>query len=197
MLNKEIDGKYQRAKAYTEVLGLMKYMDRENITKLPKELINFLEEHAASDYPFEFDPFEDIASQLSREALAIFAWIAVNFYPEAYNHDEMSEYNKNEEKYRTKQWIAIRERLLSVIHCEEIVQRIIETKKLKHFSEVYTILKMLPSKVQSRLQIENLMWIKLQREKIFDNNTEIKPDELSIETLGLLKYVLKDLHNIC
>lgn len=196
MLNRERDNKSTTAKAYTEVLALMGHMARTDIAKVPNDLIDFLKEHAAQDYSFRFDPSKDIGSQLSRKALCVLALIGVNFWPEAYHHDKTSEYNKNEEKHRMKQWMDIKYLLLPLSDYEAIVQCVLDVQNLHCFNKVYTILEQLPEKICSEIPIESLMWVKNQRDRSALNVGKLNLNKLSIETLALLKYVLGDLIDV-
>lgn len=119
--------------------------------------------------------------------------IGVNFWPEAYHHDKTSEYNKNEEKHRMKQWMDIRSLMFPLAENETVVQRILEAQDFYCFNEVYILLEQLPEKIRLAIPIDRLMWVKNQRDRNALNVGELNLDELSIETLALLKHVLGDL----
>lgn len=51
-------------------------------------------------------------------------------------------------------------------------------------------------KISSVIPIERLMWVKNQRDRSYFNIGELDFNELSLETLALLKHVLGDLINM-
>lgn len=51
------------AKAYTEVLEIISYFSEEEYNKIPKEKIEFYEEHRDRDYNFKINPNIDLAEQ--------------------------------------------------------------------------------------------------------------------------------------
>lgn len=60
------------AKAYTEVLEIIKYFPQEEYDKIPKEKIDFYKENMDKDYKFKINPEIDLAKQnISKEAGAI------------------------------------------------------------------------------------------------------------------------------
>ena len=60
------------AKAYKEVLEIIKYFPEEEYNKIPKEKIQFFKENMDRDYNFTINPLQDLAEQnISKEANAI------------------------------------------------------------------------------------------------------------------------------
>ena len=78
-----INNKY--ARAYKEVLEIIKYFPEEEYNKIPKEKIEFYKENMDKDYDFTIDPLIDLSEQnISREANAII----VNFFMDYYATEE-------------------------------------------------------------------------------------------------------------
>ena len=68
------------ANAYTEVLYYLKGIDKKSIEKIPKKLVELLEENADKDYECKFDynlPLSEL--NLSDEALGLIGMIAYNY----------------------------------------------------------------------------------------------------------------------
>ena len=60
------------AKAYTEVLEIIKYFPDDELKKIPKEKIDFFKENMDKDYKFIIDPQIDLSKQnISKEANSI------------------------------------------------------------------------------------------------------------------------------
>ena len=60
------------AKAYTEVLEIIKYFSKEEYNKIPTEKINFYKNNKDKDYIYKINPQEELSKQnISREANAI------------------------------------------------------------------------------------------------------------------------------
>lgn len=73
------------AKAYTEVLEIIKYFPQEEYAKIPKEKIEFYENNKDKGYIFEINPEIDLAEQnISVEANAII----VNLYKDYFATEE-------------------------------------------------------------------------------------------------------------
>ena len=73
------------AKAYTEVLEIIKYFPEEEYAKIPKEKIAFYENNKDKGYVFEINPEIDLAEQnISVEANAII----VNLYKDYFATEE-------------------------------------------------------------------------------------------------------------
>lgn len=51
------------AKAYTEVLGMLKYFSYESIEKIPKDVMQMYEENKDKNYEFEFDRDKSFENQ--------------------------------------------------------------------------------------------------------------------------------------
>ena len=73
------------AKAYKEVLEIIKHFPKEEYDKIPKEEIEFYRENMDNDYEFSINPQIDLSKQnISREANAII----INLYQDYFATDE-------------------------------------------------------------------------------------------------------------
>ena len=69
------------AKAYTEVLEILKYFPEEEYKKIPVEKINFYKSNMDKDYKFTINPEIDLANQnISKEANDIIVSIYRDYY---------------------------------------------------------------------------------------------------------------------
>ena len=69
------------AKAYTEVLEILKYFPEEEYKKIPIEKINFYKSNMDEDYKFTINPEIDLANQnISKEANAIIVSLYRDYY---------------------------------------------------------------------------------------------------------------------
>ena len=69
------------AKAYTEVLEILKYFPEEELKKIPIEKINFYKSNMDKDYKFIINPEIDLVNQnISKEANAIIVSLYRDYY---------------------------------------------------------------------------------------------------------------------
>ena len=69
------------AKAYTEVLEILKYFPEEEYKKIPIEKTNFYKSNMDKDYKFTINPEIDLANQnISKEANAIIVSLYRDYY---------------------------------------------------------------------------------------------------------------------
>lgn len=69
------------AKAYKEVMEIIKYFPEEEYNKISKERIDFLKEHMDKEYIFSINPDIDLSKQnISKEANAIIITIFQDFF---------------------------------------------------------------------------------------------------------------------
>lgn len=69
------------AKAYTEVLEIIKYFPKEEYNKIPKEKIEFYKNNMDKDYSFYINPEIDLSEQnISPEANAIIINLFTDYY---------------------------------------------------------------------------------------------------------------------
>ncbi len=96
------------AKAYREVLEIIKYFPEEEYNKIPKEKIDFFKQNMDSNYKFSIDPKIELSKQnISKEANAIIVALYEDYYAtesERENIEEILRLNelKNEQKKRKK-----------------------------------------------------------------------------------------------
>lgn len=96
------------AKAYTEVLEIIKYFSEEEYAKIPKEKIEFYKNNMDKNYNFTIDPEIDLAEQsISIEANAIMVNLFRDYYAteeQKVRIKEILELNakKEEQEKRTK-----------------------------------------------------------------------------------------------
>ena len=69
------------AKAYKEVLEIIKYFPEEEYNKIPKEKIDFYEANMDKNYQFAINPKIDLSEQnISKEANAIIVMLFQNYF---------------------------------------------------------------------------------------------------------------------
>ncbi|MBP3464230.1 MAG: hypothetical protein J6K45_07135 [Clostridia bacterium] len=69
------------AKAYTEVLEIIKYFPKEEFAKIPEEKIEFYKNNMDKDYVFSINPELDLSVQnISPEANAIIVNLFTSYY---------------------------------------------------------------------------------------------------------------------
>lgn len=69
------------ARAYTEVLEILKHFPEEEYKKIPVEKINFYKDNMDKNYKFTIDPEIDLANQnISKEANAIIVTLFRDYY---------------------------------------------------------------------------------------------------------------------
>lgn len=69
------------ARAYTEVLEILKHFPEEEYKKIPVEKINFYKNNMDKNYKFTIDPEIDLANQnISKEANAIIVTLFRDYY---------------------------------------------------------------------------------------------------------------------
>ena len=92
------------ARAYTEILEIIKYFPKEEYAKIPKEKIEFYKKNMDTNYNFTINPEIDLSKQnISKEAYAIM----VNLFKEYFATEEqktkiksfVQEISRNEELY--------------------------------------------------------------------------------------------------
>ena len=74
-----MDKKY--AKAYTEVVEILKHIPKEEYEKIPETEIQFYENNCDKNYKYEYDENKTIKEQpISREANAVIISIYMNYF---------------------------------------------------------------------------------------------------------------------
>lgn len=80
------------AKAYTEVLELLRHLPSEEYSKIPQEKIDFLENNMDKDYEYKINSNIDLAEQyISKEANTIF----ISIYRDYFASDSQKEILNN------------------------------------------------------------------------------------------------------
>ena len=90
------------AKAYTEVLEIIKYFPEEDYVKIPVEKIEFIKNNMDKNYKFTINPEIDLAEQnISREANEIIINLYKDYYAteeQKFKIDEILEINEEKSK---------------------------------------------------------------------------------------------------
>lgn len=74
-----INSKY--AKAYKEVLEIIKYFPEDELNKIPQEKIDYYKENMDKEYKFEINPKIDLSEQnISKEASAIIVTLFRDYF---------------------------------------------------------------------------------------------------------------------
>ena len=69
------------ARAYTEVLEILRYLPIEEYKRIPKEKIDFYNKHKDTNYTYNFDNTKSLEEQkISREANAIIVTLFRDFF---------------------------------------------------------------------------------------------------------------------
>lgn len=92
------------AKAYTEVLQILKYLPKDEFSKIPKEKITFYEENADKNHEFKYNPSKELYNQkVLRETNVII----VKLYNDYFANDNQKQtlkkiLHENELEYQEK-----------------------------------------------------------------------------------------------
>ncbi len=69
------------AKAYKEIIEILKYFPEKEYKRIPKEKIEFYKEHMDKEYEFTINPTIDLSKQnISKEANAIIVTLFLDYY---------------------------------------------------------------------------------------------------------------------
>lgn len=189
MLENEIERRRTLARAYTEVLAVLNSTNNDDVKKIPCEFMDFLKRNADPEYTYDVN-FDEQLSKLSKKAQAVLAVIVTNFW-QVKNGKAIEQYSKNEETHRLEKWAQLKHSMQKVPDYNVIAQKVINDNNRNTFCEVYRLLEYLPKAIITSISIDTLIWVKhrigttiLVKDLDFNN--------LSIETLALLRYVLGD-----
>lgn len=83
------------ARAYVEVLEVIKYLKKEEYEKIPKEKIKLYEKYKDSTYDFKYNFQKDITTQVSIEAKNVLANLFLKYIS---TQDDRNEFYKKERK---------------------------------------------------------------------------------------------------
>ena len=87
------------AKAYKEVLEIIKYFPEEEYNRIPKEKIEFFENNMDKEYEFTIDPEIDLSKQnISKEANALIINIYLDYFANEEQKKKVMEILKLNEK---------------------------------------------------------------------------------------------------
>ena len=113
-----------KKESYYEVLEILKLMDIEEVEKIPKNLLDFLNKNKAENYSFKINknlPFEN--QKLKEETRVILAMLNLNYWSSEKHKKELLDlYKSNQEKYEKE----IRDKYNS----NSIIQKKIENNTL-------------------------------------------------------------------
>jgi hypothetical protein len=140
---------YKYAKAYKEVLEIIKHFPEDEYNKIPKEKINFFEKNADKNYNFIINPNIDLDKQnISKEADAIIIDIFLNYFATENQKDkinkilEYNEYKLEEEKREKYKPDNIFKNIKEPICKEEKnISSMIEVKKEKWYQKIFKLIK--------------------------------------------------------
>ena len=93
----------KRREAYTELLEVLKRVDKRLLNKIPKGLLNYFERYKANEYEYIYDDNLSLSEQnLSSITLNLLAMLNLNYWCENEEHKKelLSKYDDNERKYQ-------------------------------------------------------------------------------------------------
>ncbi len=93
------------SKAYTEVLLILSYMEQKYVDKIPKKLLELLNEEKDKNYQPKISPNIPLAEQnLQRKTLALLAMFNLNYWCEDENEKKelLKMYSENDKKIETE-----------------------------------------------------------------------------------------------
>lgn len=84
------------AVAYSEVLGILRYVKEEEINKIPKEMLEIFRNNSNKDYKFKYNPNKTLEEQnVSTKARYIIAILFRDYWATPYQKEKI----KQKEKY--------------------------------------------------------------------------------------------------
>ena len=95
------------AKAYTEVLEIINHFSEDEYKKIPKEKIDFYENHKDRKYDFKINPNIDLAEQnISRKANAILVSLFRDYFATAKQKEILKNLlQQNQEKLEKEKYL--------------------------------------------------------------------------------------------
>ena len=135
----------ERRKAYTELLEILKRVEPELLSKIPKKLLNYFEQYKSNEYEYIYDDNLSLSDQkLNSITLSLLAMLNLNYWckDEAHKKELLELYSDNERKYQEelKEKYNIdnvfKERQVSSIPVAENMQ-IIEYKKPAWYKKIF------------------------------------------------------------
>lgn len=87
------------ARAYTEVIEILKYVPEEDVNKIPKEKLDFYKNNMDTEYDYKIDTTKEFESQeISDKTKAILANIFRDYWATPYQKERIEEKEKNDIK---------------------------------------------------------------------------------------------------
>lgn len=87
------------ARAYTEVIEILKYVPEEDVNKIPKEKLDFYKNNMDTEYDYKIDTTKEFENQeLSDKTKAILANIFRDYWATPYQKERIEEKEKNDIK---------------------------------------------------------------------------------------------------
>ena len=140
------------AKAYTEVLEILKYFPEEEYKKIPIEKINFYKSNMEKNYEYSIDPNIDLSKQhISKEANAILISIFRDYFAndkqrQTLNNllDQNQEKHEKikKEKYNSDNIFINNNRNVTIDNTENKQElALVEIKDMKWYTKVWRFIK--------------------------------------------------------
>lgn len=134
------------AKAYTEVLEILKYLPSEQYKKIPKEKIEFYEKYKDTNYVCNYDSTKTLNEQnILRETRAIIISIFRDFFATTIQKEKLKKILlNNEQKYQQElkekhNWDNIFEKNKTKIKQDEFVEN--KTTMVEYKESIFTKIK--------------------------------------------------------
>lgn len=139
------------AKAYKEVIEILKNVPKESVNKIPKEIIEIFNTNMDKDYKFKIDENSSFEEQnLLEETKAIFANIYRDYWATPYQKEKIEEKEKNDrlkveeekrEKYNIDEIFKRRKSTINKIEENNDPNLPIEIKKEKFYQKLIKFIK--------------------------------------------------------
>lgn len=121
------------AKAYTEVLEILKYLPVEEYNKISKEEIDFYEMHRDKDYIYSYNPTLTLKEQnISREANVILVIIFRDFFATDMQKEKLNKILVNNER-------IYQEELREIYNLDDLFKDNISNEKIEASESVSMI----------------------------------------------------------
>lgn len=139
------------AKAYKEVIEILKNVPKESVNKIPKEIIEIFNTNMDKDYKFKIDENSSFEEQnLLEETKVIFANIYRDYWATPYQKEKIEEKEKNDrlkveeekrEKYNIDEIFKRRKSTINKIEENNDPNLPIEIKKEKFYQKLIKFIK--------------------------------------------------------
>ena len=138
----------ERREAYTEVLEVLKHMDKKYILKIPKELREFFERNASKEYEFHINskiPFEEL--ELKEITINLLAMLNINYWceDEVHKKELIKKYYQNDLKreeelnfkYNTENLFKRERKIIPRVEEEYVENMPIQQDEDKWYHKIY------------------------------------------------------------